>query len=566
MTDTQVRDPSLSTSGPGRLPAINAQGLKELVKASLAWLKSNQQAINALNVFPVPDGDTGTNMLLTMESAWAEVDKAPTDHVGQVARAIAHGALMGARGNSGVILSQLWRGFARSLDDKELLVASDLAPALVAGSQTAYKGVIKPVEGTILTVAREVAEACAEVVRDQDDLAAILEYMVVRGRESVARTPSLLPVLKQAGVVDSGGQGYLVILEGMLRHLCGEPVTVETIAALAPAAEVSEAEIDAGDVALGYAYDVQCLVVGENLDLDRMRADISAMGRSALIVGDAKTVKVHVHVPDYMAVFNYVHQQGRVREASTEDMAAQYQEYVASRSQRDANAERIFHIQPDQVATVAVAPGEGLARVFQSLGVGAIVPGGQTMNPSTEQFLRVVEQLTTDKVLILPNNSNVVLAARQAAELAPADKQVVVVATKTVPQGIAAQLAFNAQSTLEANAAAMEHAASHIQTGEVTTATRDVEMNGVQVKQGRFIGLLNDLLSASGDTVRDVVWKLLEQMGTAEREIVTLYYGNGVQRAEAEALAQAIRERYSSQEIEIVEGGQPHYFYILSAE
>jgi DAK2 domain fusion protein YloV len=566
VTDTQVRDPSLSTPGPGWLPALNGQGLKELVKASRAWLKSNQQAINALNVFPVPDGDTGTNMLLTMESAWAEVDKTPTDRVGQVAHALAHGALMGARGNSGVILSQLWRGFARSLDDKELLVAADLAPALQAGSQTAYKGVIKPVEGTILTVAREVAEACAEAARDHDDLAAILDHMVVRGRESVARTPSLLPILKQAGVVDSGGQGYLVILEGMLRHLCGEPVTVEAIAATAPAAEISEAEIDTGDVALGYAYDVQCLVVGENLDLDRMRADISAMGRSALIVGDAKTVKVHVHVPDYMAVLNYVHQWGRVREASTEDMAAQYQEYVATRTQRNANAERIFHILPDQVATVAVAPGEGLARVFQSLGVAAIVPGGQTMNPSTEQFLRVVEQLPTDKVLILPNNGNVVLAARQAAELAPEGKQVVVLPTKTVPQGIAAQLAFNAQYTLEANAAAMEHAARHIQTGEVTTATRDVEMNGVQVKQGRFIGLLNDMLSASGDTVRAVVWELLEQMGTADREIVTLYYGNGVGRTEAESLAQAIRERYSSQEIEVVEGGQPHYYYILSAE
>ena len=565
MTETQVRDPSLSSPGPGRLLAINGQGLKQLIKASLAWLKSNQQAINALNVFPVPDGDTGTNMLLTMESAWAEVDKTPADRVGQVARAIAHGALMGARGNSGVILSQLWRGFARSLDDKETLTAADLAPALQEGSQTAYKGVIKPVEGTILTVAREVAEACADDTGD-DDLAAILERLVARGRESVARTPTLLPILKQAGVVDSGGQGYLVILEGMLRHLCGEPVTVGAIAAAMPAVEISEAEIDAGDVSLGYAYDVQCLVVGEDLDVDRMCADISAMGRSALIVGDAKTVKVHVHVRDYMAVFDYVHQCGRVREASTEDMAAQYQDYVAARSQREASAERIFQVQPGQVATVAVAPGEGLSRVFQSLGVGAIVPGGQTMNPSTEQFLKVVEQLPTDKVLILPNNGNVVLAAQQAADLAPAGKHIVVVPTKTVPQGIAAQLAFNAQSTLEANVAAMEHAAHHIQTGEVTTATRDVEMNGVQVKQGRFIGLLNDMLSTSGDSIKDVVWGLLEQMGTADREIITLYYGNGVQRAEAEALAQAIRERYPSQEIEIVEGGQPHYFYILSTE
>jgi len=551
----------LSTPGDGRLLAINGYGLKELVKASLAWLRSHQQAINALNVFPVPDGDTGTNMLLTMESAWAEVEKAPLDRVGPVARAIAHGSLMGARGNSGVILSQLWRGFARSLGDKEMLTASDLAPALIEGSQTAYKGVIKPVEGTILTVAREVAEAASEAAREHDDLLVILEHMVARGRESVARTPALLPVLKQAGVVDSGGQGYFVILEGMLRFLRGESLTLQA-AVPVPAMEISEAEIDAGDVALGYSYDVQCLVMGDDLDVDKIRADLGVMGRSVLVVGDPKIVKIHVHVPDYMTVFDYVHPLGRIREASTEDMAAQSKEYLAARSQ----TVRILQTRPDEIATVAVVPGEGLARVFQSLGAGAIVPGGQTMNPSTEQFLSVIEQLPTDHVLILPNNGNVVMAARQAAQLAPAGKRVAVVPTRTVPQGIAAQLAFNAQHSLESNAAAMEHAASHILTGEVTIATRDVEMNGVQARQGRYIGLLNDELSASGDRLEEVVWQLLEQMQTRDREIVTLYYGHGVHKEEAEALARAIRERYPAQEVEVVEGGQPHYPYILSSE
>jgi len=379
----------------------------------------------------------------------------------------------------------------------------------------------------------------------------------------VARTPDLLPVLKQAGVVDSGGQGYLVILEGMLRYLRDEPVTVAEVAAVEPAARVGkEEEIDAGDVALGYSYDVQCLVVGERLDVDRMRADIGAMGRSALVVGDAQTVKIHVHVPDYMAVFEYVRPLGRIREASAEDMQAQYEEFVSARSR----AERILNACAGEIATIVVTPGEGLVRVFQSLGASAIVAGGQTMNPSTEQFVRLIEQLSTDRILVLPNNSNVVLAARQAADLAPAGKRVVVVPTKTVPQGIAAQLAFNSQASLEANAAAMEAAIHHIQTGEVTTATRDVEMNGVQVKQGRFIGLLNDELSTSGDTVKDVVWALLDQMGTQDREIVTLYYGNGVQREEAESLAKSIRQHFPAQEVEVVEGGQPHYYYILSAE
>jgi DAK2 domain fusion protein YloV len=557
-----VRDPSLNGSSRGALLAISGQGLKELVKASLAWLRGNQQAINALNVFPVPDGDTGTNMLLTMESAWAEVDRASTERVGQIAHAIAHGALMGARGNSGVILSQLWRGFARSLGDKELMTAADMAPALLEGSQTAYKGVIKPVEGTILTVAREVAEASSEAAREHDDLLAILECMVERGRESVARTPTLLPVLKQAGVVDSGGQGYFIILEGMLRFLHGEPLTIEAAAAPAPVVKVSEAEIDAGDVALGYSYDVQCLVVGDNLDVERMRADIGALGRSALIVGDAQTVKIHVHVPDFLSVFEYVRPLGRIREASTEDMAAQYRDYVAARS----HTERILDTRPGEIATVAVVPGEGLARVFQSLGAGAIIPGGQTMNPSTEQFVRIIEQLPTDRILILPNNGNVIMAARQAALLAPASKQIIVVPTRTVPQGIAAQLAFNVSTSLEANSKMMENAAHHILTGEVTTATRDVEMNGVQVKQGRAIGLLNDELSAAGETLEEVVWTLLDQMQAGDREIITLYYGDGVRKDQAGALAGAIRARYPAQEVELVEGGQPHYPYMMSCE
>jgi dihydroxyacetone kinase-like predicted kinase len=248
-------------------------------------------------------------------------------------------------------------------------------------------------------------------------------------------------------------------------------------------------------------------------------------------------------------------------------MQAQYQDFMSARSHAPAReVERIFNVRPGEIATVAVVPGEGLVRVFQSLGVGAIVPGGQTMNPSTEQFVRVVEQVPTDRILILPNNGNVVLAARQAAELAPAGKHIVVVPTKTVPQGIAAQLAFIPQASLEANTAAMEAAAHNIQTGEVTTATRDVEMNGVRVKEGRLIGLLNDELACSGETIEDVVWALLDQMGTRDREIVTLYYGDGVRKDEAEALAKAVRKRFPSQEVEVVEGGQPHYQYILSTE
>ncbi len=549
-----------------KLLYIDGQGLKRLVEASLFWLRYHQPGINALNVFPVPDGDTGTNMLLTMQSAWREIEQSPEENVGKVAQLVAYGALMGARGNSGVILSQLWRGFARALDNKSQIESADMPAAMREASETAYKGVLKPVEGTILTVSRAVADATEKAQRENDDLLYILEHVVDAAKEAVANTPNLLPVLKQAGVVDAGGQGLAVILEGMLRYLRGE--SLETDRVVEAAVDLKErvpadAEVDAGDVAQGYSYDVQCIIKGHGLNVEETRAQIGEMGLSTLVVGDTEMIKVHVHVPRPSVVLAYAETLGRLQDVVIEDMAAQYQQFLLGRSAAPIQAPT-YHLKPGDIATLAVAPGAGLRRVFQSLGVTAIVPGGQTMNPSTQDFLKLLDAIPTDKAILLPNNGNVVMAAQQAAEMSK--KHVVVVPTKTIPQGIAALLAFNEQRDLDANVHTMEMAAHNVQTGEITTATRAIEYNGVNVEEGHIIGLLNDELTAANDTIEATMWSLLEQIDVSPLEIVTLYFGNGITARAAQELGDAVREKYPHLEVEIVEGGQPHYFYIISAE
>ncbi len=539
---------------------VDGERFKRLVYASLAWLRQHQEEINALNVFPVPDGDTGTNMVLTMQSAWDEVAEVQENNVGKVAHRVAHGALMGARGNSGVILSQVWRGIARYLDNKEWLTGADLAAALEEGARTAYKGVIRPVEGTILTVVREAAEEASLAAARTNDPQSVLERTVRRAWDALARTPDLLPVLAEAGVVDAGGQGLCVILEGMLRALRGEMLGEPAAVAGAPGAAVTltpPAEEE-------YGYDVQFLIVGHGLDVEAIRRDIDAMGTSALVVGDAETVKVHVHVPDPGVPLSYAVKLGSLRDVVVEDMQAQYREFVRARAQAPATLVPTVGAPLGEVSVVAVTVGDGLEKVFISLGAAAIIPGGQTMNPSTEEILRVVESVPTPKVIILPNNKNIILAAQQARELSR--KEVAVVPTQSIPQGVAALLVFNHQAGLEENAAIMSRAMGDVCTGEVTTATRDVTLNGVQVRQGQIIGLMDDQLVVSGDTVEGVVEALLERMETAEREIVTLYYGAGVTQGDAEALTAHLQEQYPDQSFEVVYGGQPHYFYIISVE
>jgi len=536
--------------------AVDGPGFKRLVKAALAWLQRHQTVINALNVYPVPDGDTGTNMVLTMQSAWAEIQDSPDHNVGKVAHQMAHGALMGARGNSGVILSQIWRGFARSLDGKDVYHARDLAAACREAATTAYKGVVKPVEGTILTVARAVSDAATRSAEETDDLVRVLEHMVFAAHEAVVLTPSLLPVLAEAGVVDAGGQGLFVILEGMLRHMRGEPIAEDV--ELAEGVGLIATQLDPGEA--GYGYDVQFLVIGQELDVDAIRETITEMGECPLVVGDPVTVKVHVHVPDPGVPISFGASLGSLRDVVVEDMQAQYQDFIVERDLAKSTVP-----QPSrQIGVVSVVLGDGLARVFQSLGVGAIVHGGQTMNPSTQDLLEAIERLPAEQVILLPNNSNVILAAEQARALS--EKPAAVIPSRSLPEGIAALLAINYQADFEDNVAAMTSAMEDVETGEVTTATRSATINGVEVADGQIIGLHNGELKVTGHTVEEVVQALLQKMDSDQREIITLYYGELVGEDEAEALAALLQQNWPDQEIEVVAGGQPHYHYILSAE
>jgi DAK2 domain fusion protein YloV len=489
-----------------------------------------------------------------MQSAYEEIHDWPELEVGVVAQKIAHGALMGARGNSGVILSQIFRGFARELEGVEAFDSVLLAAALQGAAKTAYQGVIKPVEGTILTVAREVADRAIQAAASSQDLRHVLELVVHEARESVARTPTLLSVLAEAGVVDAGGQGLFIILDGMLRYTRGEQVDTDT--ALEKAVDLEPFHLEAEE---GYGYDIQYVIHGEGLNVDEIRETIASLGDSALVVGDSRAVKVHVHSPEPGTPINYGASVGSISRVIVENMQEQYQDFILSQVPQPTTPGA-----PCEVGTVVVAPGPGLEQVFESLGASIVVPGGQTMNPSTQDLLKAVDSVPCDTVIILPNNKNIVMAAEQASALS--EKQVEVVRTITVPQGISALLALNYQADLEANAHMMSSAAEGIETAEITTAIRSVQINGIDVQEGEVIGLVNGSLAAKGDSPAEVCKITLENMQADAYEIITIYYGESVTPDKAHELANAIAERYPEQEIEVVDGGQPHYHYILSAE
>ncbi|MHB1482757.1 MAG: DAK2 domain-containing protein [Bellilinea sp.] len=539
-------------------PTLDGQGLKLLIEAGMSWLKANQQLVNSLNVFPVPDGDTGTNMLLTMQAAYNEIVHSNDTNIGQMAHAVAHGALMGARGNSGVILSQLWRGFARALDNLRVMDGETLITALNTSKTTAYKGVVRPVEGTILTVAKDVA-AAADKLHGKEMSLEWLEQLVEAAAVSVENTPNLLPILKQAGVVDSGGKGLFFILEGMLRYIKGLPLEVSTIVQPISQMELGNAmeEVEPGQ---DYEVIVDFRPNG-TLDLEKFYEGLSEIGTSIQVGEGDGMYRMHIHVPTdkRYAPIEYTMGLGTVTKVAIENLLAQMDE-------RSDKAQKVNFtpIEPGQIAVVAVSPGEGLTRIFASLGVAAVVTGGQTMNPSTEEILHSFENLPTDRVIILPNNKNIILAAQNAAQLTV--KEVSVIPTKTIPQGLNALLRHDPDGDLEKVVKEMEAAIPDVVTGEITTATRSVEINGVEVNQGEVIALLDGKLVASAADIQTACFELLEKAETADRERITLFYGENISRQEVNLLADSIREKYPHHEIELHEGSQPHYQIIMSIE
>jgi DAK2 domain fusion protein YloV len=559
-----------SSSQPTGHFSCDGHTLKHLAQAGRDWLDQHHAIVNQLNVFPVPDGDTGTNMLMTMRNAIREAENSDSGAIGQVAADIAHGAMMGSRGNSGTILSQLWQGLAHALKDQRTLNAELLVKGLRQAADTAYRGVIKPVEGTILTVAREAAEEAEAAYNDTQDMIEIFERVVLRAQDALERTPEMLPILQKAGVVDSGGSGLVYILEGMLRYLRGETVEVT---ALATEQVEDLSAVLAPEDELGYGYDVQFILKGDNLDVNTVRAAIDQMGWSTVVVGNERAVKVHVHVHDPGIPISYGVSLGTISDIVVENMQEQFQDYVHERTARSTHTPAapggVEYPKPDldsdDVGIVAVASGEGLAQVFRQLGATELVMGGQTNNPSTQEILDAVRRVPTRNIILLPNNKNIILAAEQAARLAT-DQEVVVIPTRSIPQGISALLPYDPKSDLQSISAAMYEAKDSVITGEITTATRSVEINGVTVAEGQIIGLVDGSLAAAGDNLNDIVQEILGRMCAGDCELITLYYGNTISEDDAHALIDELSEDYSDLEFELVYGGQPHYHYILSAE
>ena len=542
-----------------QMNSVAGQDMRDMFSAATSWLEKSSADIDALNVFPVPDGDTGTNMMLTMRSTMEEAYRAPDHSAAGVAHAMARGALMGARGNSGVILSQIWRGLAQGLEAKESFTAADLAAALQQSAQIAYKGVSNPVEGTMLTVMKDAAAAAqAQVDTGNEDVIALMEATVNAAGESVANTPMLLKVLKDAGVVDAGGQGVYTILEGALRYLRGETELMrlrkpQIIVSDIPHVATAPQSIAIDEVPYGYC--TEFLLKGEKLEPEDIKKRLVKKGESLIVVGDDSAVRIHIHTLTPGNILQLAAKLGTMHQVSIRNMDEQHQDFLEMQKERMPTTD---------TAVIAVAAGDGLADVFGSLGAAAVVPGGQTMNPSTKDILQVVEATFSDKVIILPNNKNIIATANQVQSLT--EKKIMVVPTKTIPQGVVALLAFDYEAEINTNAEIMEKALSSVKTIEVTRSVRATKINGLKIKRKQPIGLLDGELIAVGDTNLEVVNQLLSRLGLEKAEVITIYYGEDAEVAEAEQLSAGIMEKYPQLQVESISGGQPHYSYIISIE
>ena len=541
------------------------------LRAATTWLEQHVGEINALNVFPVPDGDTGTNMHLTLTAAIKDVT--PQHSASAIAKQVERQALRGARGNSGVILSQIIRGFSDGIAGQETIDASGLAQAFQGAAERAYRAVMKPTEGTILTVARVVGERTLAAVKEGADLEGALDAAVRAADEAVAETPNQLKQLRDAGVVDAGGKGLAVILHGLQHYARGDELVRADGGA--SVAEVAFEDIHSVD---DFGYCTTFLLEGENIPFEEVREHIAAMGRSVVVVGDETTVKAHIHTLRPGDVLNYAIDYGALMHIEIANMDAQRAQIhatgtvsaVASRQPKEGPLPaRKPASEPTRYQTpfgiVAIAPGSGFAEVFRSVNVGEVVTGGQTMNPSTEDLVEAIERLPQQEVLVLPNNSNILMAARQAQELV--DKTVEVIPSRTVPQGVAASLALNYELPFEANVKTMTKAIGRVRTIEITTAVRDAVVDDTQVRTGQTIGLLDDKLIAAGDDQQAVIDQVFESVDMDDYEVVTIYLGEGVDEARGQELAGHIQERFPDLEsVESAPGGQPFYDFIISVE
>lgn len=541
---------------------LNGAQLKEMILVASRNLTAQKDLVDSLNVFPVPDGDTGTNMALTLQAAAREVQKLDLVLLGEVVHKAATGALMGARGNSGVILSQLLRGFAKGIGNKDTINAKEMAQSFQAAVDMAYKGVMKPVEGTILTVAREAARAAQENCRRVTSVEELLRLTIKQAKVTLDQTPDMLPVLKQVGVVDAGGKGLVVILEGALSALTGEeiglepeitPLTIEAIQSIEIVDEIDLADIE-------FHYCTEFIIKGQTLPIEDIKRAVEPLGDSMMVVGTDDVAKVHIHSNHPGRVLEICMEYGTLHAIKISNMVEQHQELQVAQVQPKASAD----LAAKPYGLVAVAVGEGLCRIFKSLGVDQIVEGGQTANPSIEDLVNAINAVNSDQVFVLPNNKNIILAAEQAKGLV--DKSVIVVPTRSVTQGIAALVAFDAQSDVQTNQERMLQAASKVVTGEVTYAVRDSKFEDQDVREGDILGLGDGKLKVVGKEISEVVGDLVTMIMPEHGEIITVFYGQDVSEEEARVVVDMLEAAFPDCEVELHQGGQPLYYYIFSIE
>ncbi len=540
---------------------ITGKQYKEFMIAGLTWLRTNQESVNALNVFPVPDGDTGTNMVLTLQAAVNEISDLKDENLSKMAEKLAHGALMGARGNSGVILSQIWRGFSKGIENHQTMDGKCLVEGLKQARETAYKGVVRPVEGTILTVCKDMALAAEEHLKDTEDPYELIRLVTDAAQVSVDHTPELLDVLKEAGVVDAGGKGLMHIFEGMVRFIDGEPLDIELIH-VQPLSVIGQQEA-MSSAEPGQDYEVIVdFQPHEPLVLENFYQELETIGTSIQVGEGDGIYRMHIHVPTdkrYEPI-DYTMSLGTITKVHIENLMIQ----VDGSGEEKEEPIKLASVSPDDVALVTISPGKGFSHIFASLGAAAIVEGGQTMNPSTQEILAAFEDLPTDQVIILPNNKNILMAARSAAELSV--KKVRVIPSVTVPQGLAAMLRLIPGQDLDEVAQEMEAAITEVESGEITTAVRDVEIDGIEVKEGQIIYLHNGKLIGSNENLEDGCLIFLQKAKAEDFELITLYHGENISQEEAQLMADTLQEKYPDQIVELQFGGQPHYQFIMSIE
>ncbi|HDE8250257.1 TPA: fatty acid kinase catalytic subunit FakA [Staphylococcus aureus] len=544
---------------------INGKLFADMIIQGAQNLSNNADLVDSLNVYPVPDGDTGTNMNLTMTSGHEEVENNLSKNIGELGKTFSKGLLMGARGNSGVILSQLFRGFCKNIESESEINSKLLAESFQAGVETAYKAVMKPVEGTILTVAKDAAQAAIEKANNTEDCIELMEYIIVKANESLENTPNLLAVLKEVGVVDSGGKGLLCVYEGFLKALKGEKVEAKV-------AKIDKDEfvhdehdfhgvINTEDIIYGYCTEMM-VRFGKNkkaFDEQEFRQDMSQFGDSLLVINDEEIVKVHVHTEYPGKVFNYGQQYGELIKLKVENMREQHRE-VIRKEQHTAKPK----METVETAIITISMGEGISEIFKSMGATHIISGGQTMNPSTEDIVKVIEQSKCKRAIILPNNKNILMASEQAASIV--DAEAVVIPTKSIPQGISALFQYDVDATLEENKAQMADSVNNVKSGSLTYAVRDTKIDGVEIKKDAFMGLIEDKIVSSQSDQLTTVTELLNEMLAEDSEILTVIIGQDAEQAVTDNMINWIEEQYPDVEVEVHEGGQPIYQYFFSVE